>query len=107
MTQRPVFRVIFHNAGKIYELYADGVGESDLYGFVVVEGLRFGERSELLVDPAEERLQREFDGVERLYLPVHSVVRIDEVQRPGPVRIHEGGGNNVTPFPPLGPKGGG
>ena len=104
MAHRPVFRVIFHNAGKIYELYADGVGESDLYGFVVVEGLRFGERSELLVDPAEERLQREFEGVERLYIPVHAVVRIDEVTRPGRVRIHDAEGK-VTPFPPLGPKG--
>ncbi len=102
MSERPVYRVIFHNAGKIYELYADGVGEAGLYGFVEVEGLRFGERSELLVDPAEERLKNEFEGVQRLYLPLHSVVRIDEVKRPGRVRIHEGGGK-VTPFPFPGP----
>ncbi len=98
-----LFRVIFHNAGKIYELYAEGVGESGLYGFVEVEGLRFGERSELLVDPAEERLKSEFEGVERLYLPMHAIVRIDEVNRAGPARIHEGGGK-ITPFPPVGPK---
>jgi len=95
---RPLFRVIFHNAGKIYELYAEGVGDAGLYGFVEVEGLRFGERSGLLVDPAEERLKSEFAGVERLYLPVHAIVRIDEVKRAGPARIHEGG--KVTPFPP-------
>ena len=60
----------------------------------------FGERSSLLVDPNEERLQREFEGVKRTYVPMHAVLRIDEVLKPGPSRITDAGPEGrVAPFP--------
>ena len=54
-----------------------------MFGFVEVEELIFGERSAVVVDPAEERIKAEFDGVKRTYLPMHSILRIDEVRKPG------------------------
>ena len=48
MSQQHVFKVIFFNQGKIYELYARRVLQSQMYGFVEVEELLFGERTELL-----------------------------------------------------------
>lgn len=100
--KRSVFKVVFFNQGKVYEVYAKGVTQSGMYGFVEVEGLIFGERSAVLVDPAEERLKSEFEGVNRTYIPMHAVVRIDEVEKEGVAKItevKEGKGGSVTSFP--------
>ena len=69
-------------------------------GFVELEELVFGERSSVVVDPSEERLQGLFAGVKRTYVPVHQVIRIDEVDRRGKARISPvSGDSKVTPFP--------
>lgn len=104
MTEPRLYRVIFLNQGQHYELYARYVFQSDMWGFVEIEELVFGERSQLLVDPAEEKLKTEFDGVRRSYIPTHSIVRIDEVSKVGEVRITEANGENVTPFPAGQPR---
>ncbi len=100
-----VFRITFHNQGKVYEIYAERVNQTDLYGFIEVGGLLFEETSAVLVDPAVERLKSEFKGVERTLIPIHSVIRVDQVEKEGPARVLEtGNGSNVTPFPgPLYP----
>jgi hypothetical protein len=109
MSSKRVYKVVFHNQGKLYELYAREVGQSSMYGFIEVEGLIFGERSAVLVDPAEERLKSEFAGVKRTYVPIHSVVRVDEVEKEGTNKIIPlGEGEKVAPFPvPTYPSGGG
>ncbi len=57
-------------------------------------------RTKMVVDPAEERLQREFEGVRRCYIPMHAIVRIDEVEKRGASRITEvGKTGNVALFP--------
>ena len=95
-----VYKVIFLNQGKVYELYAKAVHQGELYGFVEIEELLFGEISQLLVDPAEERLKSEFQGVRRSLIPIHAVIRIDEVEKKGQSKIHEADETtNVTPFP--------
>ena len=80
--------VMFVNDGRVYEIYARRVSHSAMFGFVEVEGLLFGERNSVVVDPAEERLQTEFAGVERTYIPMHAVIRIDEVEKKGTSKIH-------------------
>jgi hypothetical protein len=66
-----------------------------------VEELLFGTARKLVVDPAEERLRTEFEGVRRTYLPMHAVIRIDEVDKPGIARMapSERAAGVVTPFP--------
>ncbi len=96
---RKIFRVVFHNQGKIYEIYAREVRHGDLMGFVEVGDLLFGERSSVVVDPAEEKLRTEFEGVSRFHVPMHAVVRIDEVDQRGTARISDCGDAKVTPFP--------
>ncbi len=93
-----IYRVIFHNQGKIYEIYARGISDGGVLGFVEIEDLSFGERTQVVVDPAEEKLKSEFAGVKRTYVPMHSVVRIDEVEKEGQAKISDTDGN-VTPFP--------
>ena len=110
MSKKRVFRVVFHNQGKVYELHARDVSHAEMYGFVEIADIIFGERSALLVDPSEEKLKSEFAGVSRTFVPVHSVIRVDEVEKEGVnkiVSVGEGGGN-VAPFPmPVYPPGGG
>ncbi len=103
--QQPIFRVIFQNQGQIYELYARQIFQSELWGFLEIEELVFGERSQVLVDPGEEKLKNQFEGVSRSFIPAHAIVRIDEVERVGLAKISEAkGGGNVMSFPmPPGP----
>ncbi len=101
MSSKNIYKVIFHNQGKLYELYAREIYQGELYGFVEVEELIFGENSSVVVDPSEERLKLEFAGVKRSFIPLHSVVRIDEVVKEGAGKITElsGKGDNITQLP--------
>ena len=99
MAKSQIFKIIFYNQGQIYELSARNIFQSDLYGFIEIEELIFGERSQMLVDPSEEKLKSEFDGVKRSYIPMHAIVRIDEVTKEGMVKISEAKGSSVSPFP--------
>jgi len=107
MAQKTVYRIFFTSQGKAYELYARRVEQADLYGFVVVEGLLFGEMSSLLHNPAEESLKKEFEGVDRFFVPFHQINRIDEVEKEGRGKIMtisghaESGSVTVPPAPPI------
>ncbi len=98
---KPIYKVIFHNQGKVYEIYAQSITQDNLFGFVEVEKLVFGENTTLVVDPTEENLKNEFNDVVRTYIPMHSIIRIDEVNKQGTAKIKEGnkGGENIMPFP--------
>jgi hypothetical protein len=99
MPSAPIYKVIFHNQGKVYEVYAKGVSHGSLFGFVEVEELIFGARSSVVVDPTEEKIKTEFEGVRKTYLPMHSIMRIDEVDKQGTSKITSADGSNVTQFP--------
>ena len=108
-SQERVFKVIFASQGQVYEIYARAVSHGSMLGFVEVEELLFGNSGKLVVDPAEERLRAEFEGVRRTYLPMHAVIRIDEVDQPGIARMgpSEKATGVVTPFPVPVPNTGG
>ncbi|MEQ8349968.1 MAG: DUF1820 family protein [Leptospiraceae bacterium] len=79
--ERKLFRVIFMNQGKSYEVLAREVEASDLFGFIENRELVFGEKSQVLVDPTEDGLRKEFEDTRRIILPMHSIVRIEELDR--------------------------
>jgi len=99
MATKPLYKVIFMNQGKVYEIYARSVGHGALFGFVEVEELVFGSRSSVVVDPSEEKIKSEFEGVKRTYLPMHAVMRIDEVDKEGASKISKLEGGNIAQFP--------
>lgn len=108
MAASHIFKVLFVNQGKVYEIYARKVRHGELFGFIEVEEMVFGERSTVVVDPAEERIKSEFEGVKRTFLPLHSILRIDEVRKQGSSKITTLEGGNVAQFPvPVYPPGGG
>jgi len=99
MSQKNLFKVVFMSQGQVYEIYARSVGHGEMFGFVEVEELVFGERTTLVVDPSEERIKSEFENVKRTYLPMHAIIRIDEVDKQGVSKISKLEGGNVAQFP--------
>lgn len=98
---KPLYKVIFLNHGKVYELYARKVASSTLWGFTEVGELVFDVHDGLVVDPTEERLRDEFGTTRALHLPMQSIIRVEEVEKKGQSAIRDAvtGENVVTPFP--------
>lgn len=100
MSNQPVYKIIFHNGKQIFEVFAKHIYQSDMWGFVEIEEMLFGERSAILVDPGEEKLKSEFAGVKRSYIPMQSIIRIDEVEKQGAAKISEGSeSGKIATFP--------
>lgn len=101
MAKTSLYKIIFHNQGKVYEIFAKNISQGTLFGFIEVEDIVFGEKSSLVVDPTEENLKSEFENVNRINIPMHSVIRIDEVNKQGTAKITrlEGTEGNIMPFP--------
>ena len=100
MTETELYKVVFLNSGKVYELYARGVTTSGLWGFVEVSGLVFDTTDGLVVDPTEEKMRQEFEHASVLHLPIQSVLRVEEVKKRGQCLIRDReSGEKVTPFP--------
>lgn len=102
MAKKNIYKVVFHQQGNLYELHARHVSHSEMYGFVEIGEIIFGERSALLVDPSEEKLKTEFAGVKRTFVPIHAVVRVDEVSKEGTNKIvaaDSDSNGNIAQFP--------
>ena len=101
MSETKIYRISFYNQGNIYELHARKIHQGNMYAFLEIEDIIFGERSAIVVDPAEEKLKSEFEGVKRTYIPLQAVIRIDEVEREGTNKIIATDSNSgkVMPFP--------
>jgi hypothetical protein len=101
MANQSVYKVIFHNNNQVFEVFARQIYQSDMWGFIEVEEFVFGERSQILVDPSEEKLKSEFSGVTRSYIPLQAIIRIDEVDKEGAAKISEvvSSDGNISRFP--------
>jgi len=101
MATKTIYRIVFRNQDEIFEIHAREVSQSNMLGFIEAQGLLFGERSSIVVDPTEEKLRLEFAGSNRTYIPIQAIIRIDEVKKRGANRIRKvsGSSDNVTPLP--------
>lgn len=98
MKKSNVYKIKFIQLGEIYEVFARHIYQSEMYGFIEVEEYIFNRDKQLVVDPTSEKLKNEFLNVERSYIPLNSIVRIDEVDELGEAKITENKGQ-VSPFP--------
>ena len=89
MSDSSIYKVIFYNQSQVFEVYARAIYQSEMYGFIEVEEFVFGERSQLVVDPGEEKLKSEFASVKRSYIPMQAIIRIDEVEKEGAGKVVE------------------
>ena len=87
--QEPIYRIVYQQQAEVCEIYARYLYQSDLYGFVELEELIFGEKSGLVVDPGDEKLKATFTGVKRTFIPMHAVIRIDEVESVGTPKVSD------------------
>lgn len=100
MSKKTIYRITFSNQDVIYEIYAHKVNESEMFGFLEVEDFVFGENSTLVVDPSEERLKLEFANIKRTFIPLHSIYRIDEVNKQGVAKVRDNKGDGkISMFP--------
>jgi hypothetical protein len=100
MADKRLYKIIFLNQGKVYELFSQSVSSSGLWGFIEVTDLVFDSGEGLVVDPTEERMRQEFADARVLHLPIQSVLRVEEVEKRGPCLIRDReSGEKVTPFP--------
>ncbi len=102
MAEQSFYKVIFYNQSQVYEVYAKAIYQSEMYGFIEVEEFVFGERSQLLVDPGEEKLKNEFASVKRSFIPMQAVIRIDEVEQQGTGKVTDvAPGDKIAQFPSM------
>ncbi len=100
MKENCLYKIVFLNNGKVYELFSEGVTTSGLWGFIEVSDLVFDTADGIVVDPTEEKMRQEFDNARVLHLPIQSVLRVEEVDKRGQCLIRDReSGEKVTPFP--------
>ena len=105
MRSKKLYKVTFLSQGKTLELYARHVGGSALWGFTEVGELVFEQGDGVVVDPTEERLRDEFKNTKMLHLPMQCIVRIEEVEKLGPLAIRDAAsGDKIMPFPIAPPR---
>ncbi len=100
-SQDRVYRVLFHNQGKIFDVFVRSVGRAELFGFLELQDFVFSKPSSMVIDPSEESLRNEFEKVKRVFVPIANVERIDEVKEIGEAKITENDGTQIHHLPPV------
>ena len=94
MADKRLYKIIFLNQGKVYELFSESVSSSGLWGFIEVSGLVFESGEGLVVDPTEERMRQEFISAAEFPKFVQVVKEmVEQVKKLGP-----------TPLKPVKPE---
>ena len=103
--RKKLYKITFQSQGRTLELYARHVDTSGLWGFTQVSDIEFEHSEGIVVDPTEEKLREEFKNTKVLYLPMHCIVRIEEVEKRGPLSIRDAAsGEKIMPFPLAPPR---
>lgn len=69
-TERPIYRIVFAQHDDVQEIYAQYISEETLVGFIEADTLLEFNQGKNSVDIKEVR---------RCYIPLHNIIRIDEV----------------------------
>jgi hypothetical protein len=78
--KKKLFKVQFlHNQKEIKTIYANKINPSSFLGLIEVSDIVFIDSSEILINPDDEKIRKEFKDVERTFLPINTIIRIDEV----------------------------
>lgn len=69
-SEHPIYRIIFSHLEETQEIYAQYISEETLVGFIEADTLLEFNQSKMVINPKE---------VKRCYIPLHNIIRIDEV----------------------------
>ena len=87
-----LFKVVFLQHDELHEVYARSVSESSMMHFIEVEALVLdapvSSQSGSLPPSSEARLRSTYADVQRIYLPIQTVLRIEEGHHVGTANIH-------------------
>ena len=86
-SKKTLFRIQFISNGERYELFVREVCQGNMFGFIEIGDFVWDSHTSLVLDPSHEKLKAEFADVTRTYVPMHSVLRIDEVNKQGSSKI--------------------
>lgn len=84
-----LYRVQFISNGERYEVYVNELSQGNLFGFIELGGFVWDTHTSVVVDPSHEKLKNEFADIERTYVPMHNVLRIDAVKKQGLAKISQ------------------
>ena len=87
--KEPIYKIQFISNGERYELYVKELITSSVFGFIEIGGFVWDKHTQLVLDPSHEKLKDEFSNVERTFIPMHHVLRIDQVAKEGTAKITE------------------
>ena len=79
-----LYRVQFICHSERYEVYVREVNQGQLFGFIEIAHFVWDNHTALIVDPSHEKLKSEFADVTRTLIPMHHVLRVDQVRKQGP-----------------------
>lgn len=82
-----MYKVQFISGGERYEVYVKELISSSIFGFIEIADFVWDTHTELVLDPSHERLKDEFANVGRTYVPMHNILRIDQVKKQGSAKI--------------------
>lgn len=85
--KQPLYRIQFIHNGERYELYVKELSQASLFGFIEIGDFVWDNHTSLVLDPSHEKLKSEYANVNRTYIPLHSVLKIDEVKKQGTAKI--------------------
>ncbi len=74
------YRVRFHDGDpqKPRELVVNEVRSSEFIGLVTLDGMVFSDQTKQIVLPDEEAAQKRFGKTERLHIPYHNLLFVEE-----------------------------
>jgi len=78
---KTLYRVRFQGKeeNKISEITVRYVTSSDIMGCIVLEQIVFQEQSKHLIVPEQAELQKRYQNVNKLHIPYHSLIAIEEL----------------------------
>jgi len=78
--KKKLYRITFLNDRKeIMTVHASNVNTSSFLGLIEVSDIVFLDTSEILFTPNDDKVKNEFKDVERTFIPINYIVRIDEI----------------------------
>lgn len=79
-----VYRTVFTHLDQVFTLYSRGVSEETLVGFIEVDDI-LAVSQEIILSSENQATQNlyieQMESIKRTYIPMHAVVRIDEMSR--------------------------
>lgn len=88
--EKPIYRILFVQLEEVKEIYAQYISEETLVGFIEADNLLDYDRANVLID---------YNEVKRCYIPLHTILRIDEVNPQASQKNTEKAFDNVSHLP--------